>query len=258
MELAEHVARPGNTPNSKQFPRFHQLNQICQRLADLNLLTVINRGSWDSHDASYFWTNDLLLLSDKERKDIIRLLNYMVYGFLVTFEDFKNSILPIIHYDKEETPAIGTAFIIAGSPTLILTAAHCVTDAKAIFVRGISGAEFRDAEIFVSKNHALDIAMIIVKCGILPNAKRLELGYGKVLDEVIAVGYPNVPTFTEVLAEMGNGDRLVFQSKHDQLPYGSETKGSENSMISLLLTFSRRRSSKISTSPRTVPRSQLS
>ena len=200
MEFAEDVARPRQTPDSEQFPRFHQLNQICQRLADVNLLTVFNRGTWDSHDASYFWTNDLLLMSDKEKDDIRRLLNYIVYGFVAIFEDFKNSILPIVHYDSDENRAVGTAFVIRSDFNLLFTAAHCVTGAKALSLRGVSSADFRAAEIFVSKNNALDIAMILFDHPVLPDAKRLELGHGKILDDVIAIGYPNVPTFAEVLA----------------------------------------------------------
>jgi len=198
--IRDYVAKPGETPDSKQFPRLHQLNQICQRLADLNLLTVFSRGTWDSHDASYAWTNDLLLLSDKERADITRLLNYSVYGFIVIFEDFKNSIIPIIHYDRDENPAIGTAFVVRSDLNILFTAAHCVTEAKALSLRGVSSADLCKADIFVSKNSALDMAMIIFDCPILPDAKRLELGNGKILEEVIAVGYPNIPTFAEVLA----------------------------------------------------------
>jgi len=200
MEFAEYVARPGKSSDSTESPRFHQLNQICQRLADLNVLMVCNHGTWDAHDASYVWTNELLLLPDKERDDIRRLLNYMVYGFVVIFEDFKNSILPIIHYDRDDNPARGTAFIVRSDSTVLLTAGHCVTDERALSVKGISSADFRDAEIFISKTRALDIAIIILKHEVLPNVKRLELGHGKILDEVIAVGYPNVPTFAEVLA----------------------------------------------------------
>jgi serine protease Do len=161
---------------------------------------VMNRGTWDSHDASYMWTRHLHDLTDESRKGVIRLLNYMVYGFLVIFDDFQNSIIPVTHYNEEDTPAIGTSFLVSGHPDLILTSAHCLTDAKAICLRGISKDQFRDAEIFVSKNPALDIAMIVFSNPILPNAKRLELGWGRILDEVIAVGYPNTPTFTEVLA----------------------------------------------------------
>jgi S1-C subfamily serine protease len=82
----------------------------------------------------------------------------------------------------------------------ILTAAHCVTEARYLSIRGISPNELARAKIAVPKNIALDIAAIHFPEPILPERKDIELGIGAILQDVIVLGYPNVPGFTEVLA----------------------------------------------------------
>jgi S1-C subfamily serine protease len=81
-----------------------------------------------------------------------------------------------------------------------LTAKHCLIGAKSLSIRGITKEQFLDARFFVHRNDALDLAAIYFPDPVLPNVKPITLGFGQVLDEVLVLGYPNVPGFTELLA----------------------------------------------------------
>ena len=193
MELAQAVATPGDVPDQRTMPTFNRLNMICQKLADFNLLMVIDRGSWDSHDARYVCS-----LTDEEKKSIKSTLDYIVYGFPIIFRDFKNSILPIQKFKRDGSVGIGTCFLTENN--FLITAAHCVDGASGLAIKGLSKEVLSNANILSSKNSALDLCLIAFQDTVFPETKSLEIGKGEVLDEVIVIGYPNVPTFAEVLA----------------------------------------------------------
>lgn len=192
MEFADHIAKPGITPNSREHPPFHRINLILQRMADLNLLIVMNRGGFAGCDASYICD-----LDDEQKSGVQSTLDYVIYGFPVIYEDLRHSVIPIIH-SGATCDQIGTSFL--RTRYVLLTAAHCVDKAEALSIRGISASQFRQARIAVHKNSALDLAAIYFAEPILPGIKEIELGKGSVLDDVLVLGYPNVPGFTELLA----------------------------------------------------------
>ena len=192
MEFADHISKPGKTANSKQHPPLHRINLILQRMADLNLLIVMNRGSWMAHDASY-----LCGLSDEEKSGIQSTLDYIVFGFPVIYEELRHSVIPIIHSSSAGNQ-IGSSFL--RTRHTLLTAAHCIDGAEILSIRGISADQFNQARVVIHKNRTLDLAAIKFTGPILPDVKEIEFGMGSVLDEVLVLGYPNVPGFTELLA----------------------------------------------------------
>ncbi len=82
----------------------------------------------------------------------------------------------------------------------LITAAHCVDGASGLAIKGLSKEVLSNANILSSKNSALDLCLIAFQGAVFPEKKALEIGKAEVLDEVIVIGYPNVPTFAEVLA----------------------------------------------------------
>lgn len=192
FDFAMHMAQPTGESTSN-FPKFHRLNMILQRMADLNLLMVVNRGGIDSMDASYFCN-----LKDEEVPSLLSTIDFAVYGFPVIYKELSPAVLPIVHVNKEDRPAIGTAFLRASQ--LVLTAKHCVVGAKSLSIRGISEGAFRSATVMVHNNDALDLAALHFPKPVLEGIKPIDLGPGRVLDEVLVMGYPNVPGFTELLA----------------------------------------------------------
>lgn len=193
MDFAYFISKPGDQPNQKVFPKWHRLNMICARLADFNMLMVIDKGTWDSHDARY-----VCVLTDEQREGIKSNLNYIVYGFPVILEDFKNSIIPIQYINDGGVVSIGTSFVFGDNA--ILTAAHCVKGATSLAIKSVSKENLLGAKVFISTNETLDLCLIAFKDKIFSALKKLEIGTGEILEEVLVIGYPNVPTFTEVLA----------------------------------------------------------
>lgn len=192
LEFADYISKPGKEANSRKHPPLHRINLILQRMADLNLLIVANRGSWMAHDASY-----LCDLSDEEKSKVQSTLDYIVFGFPVIYEELRHSVIPIIHSNSSGNQ-IGSSFL--RTRHTLLTAAHCIDEARTLSIRGVSADQFRQSRVAIHKNRALDLAAIKFIDPILPDVKEIELGLGSVLDEVLVLGYPNVPGFTELLA----------------------------------------------------------
>ena len=172
---------------------FHRLNLILKRMADLNLLMVVHPGGIDSMDATYFCK-----LSDPEIASVQDSIDCVVYGFPVIYRERSPAVIPIIQINAENCQGIGTSFL--HTQHLLLTAKHCVSDAKSLSIRGISREQFLAAQVLVHCNDALDLAAIRFRDPVLADVKPITLESGRVLDEVLVLGYPNVPGFTELLA----------------------------------------------------------
>ena len=191
-DFAMHLAVPtGDTTSS--FPKFHRLNLILQRMADLNMLMVVHRGDIDSMNAAYFCA-----LSDAEIASVQGSVDYAVYGFPVIYRELSPAVVPIVHVNAANRPSIGTSFLC--TQHLLLTAKHCLVGARSLSIRGIAKEQFLAAQLLVHRNDALDLAAIHFPDPVLSGVKPITLGVGRVLDEVLVLGYPNVPGFTELLA----------------------------------------------------------
>lgn len=182
----------GSSSDSKM-PKFHRLNLILQRMADLNLLMVVNRGGIDSMDASYFCP-----LTDEEIAGVCEGLDGAVYGFPVIYEERSPAVLPIVHFNDLGRASVGSSFL--RTQNVLLTAKHCLAGASRLSIRGITADQFKASTIVMHKNDAMDLAAIHFGQPVLPEVKPIPIGIGNVLDEVMVLGYPNVPGFTELLA----------------------------------------------------------
>jgi len=191
-DFAMYLAVPtGDT--TRKCPTFHRLNLILQRMADLNMLMVVHRGGIDSMDAAYFCR-----LTDAEIASVRDSIDYAVYGFPIIYQELSPAVVPIVHVNAEDRPSIGSSFL--RTEYLLLTAKHCLVGAKGLSIRGVANEQFLTAQVRVHSNDALDLAAIHFSDRVLPGVKPITLGIGRVLDEVLVLGYPNVPGFTELLA----------------------------------------------------------
>ena len=78
----------------------------------------------------------------------------------------------------------------------IITAKHCVEDAENLQIKGYSANELNRKGIFISDNPGVDIAFI--QTGQLADPI-LYTDNGEVLQEVLVMGYPRIPAFTDFL-----------------------------------------------------------
>ena len=162
-------------------------------MADLNFLMVVHRGGIDSTDAAYFCS-----LSDAEIDAVRDSIDYAVYGFPVIYQELSPAVVPIVHVNSDDRESLGSSFL--RTQHLLVTAKHCVVGAKSLSIRGISEEQFSSSQILVHRNDALDLAAIHFPDPVLVEVKPITLAAGSVLDEVLVLGYPNVPGFTELLA----------------------------------------------------------
>ena len=186
------IPDPENS-NRSYMPKWQLLNKICKILAEYDILTSYGGGGPHGWDEAYM-TN----INDDNHIIVSPFLDYIVYGFPVIFEDYKKSVLPIVRTDERSDRAIGTAFVHNGR--VLITAAHCIADAKSISIKGVSELDWQRAKVYISKNDAIDLCAIILAEDMPEEIKRLPIRRGDVLDEVIVMGYPNVPGFTDLIA----------------------------------------------------------
>lgn len=85
-------------------------------------------------------------------------------------------------------------------PGTLVTAAHCIVGAQAVAIRGVAPAQLQRASVYVSANEAIDLAVLRLSDPVFGSCFPIGLGHGDVLDDVMVLGYPNVPGFHSTLA----------------------------------------------------------
>lgn len=98
---------------------------------------------------------------------------------------------------------MGSAFLIEGNK--ILTARHCIlghTPEEALSIE-LLGIDPRTIQvIFVPTDSRRDIAVMICDDSVARERNALRLGTASVLDEVMALGYPPIPGFLNLLTAL--------------------------------------------------------
>jgi len=197
QEFIEHYQRINLTPDLVP-PQPGAVNEICQRLCKaghLNDFGVGDSFGLDGLSHRYGATG-----TGSEAGDFARRLDCAVYGFPCIYDTFKPSVVPIAHTSPKDADSIGTGFAIRVDA--LLTAAHCIGGAKCLAIRGVSKEMLSQATYFRSKKEAVDLALVLLPGPIFADRPHLEMSQPVILQDVMALGYPNVPGFqTEVAAE---------------------------------------------------------
>src|SRR3984893_5694223 len=131
-------------------------------------------------------------------------LESLVHGFPFIRHHFQSAVVPLLHRSRSKPEGeIGSAFLIESGD--ILTARHCIvghTPNEALSVELI-GIDPRTIErILIPKDSRQDMALAISRKPFECERKRLRLGTGFVLDEVMALGYPPIPGYFNVLSAL--------------------------------------------------------
>jgi serine protease Do len=121
--------------------------------------------------------------------------DFVAFGFPLIRSEFESSVFPLVITTESSDQAIGTAFLISGGR--ILTARHCIEDARRISIRGVDPNRLR--AIFVPTDGRRDVAMLVFDEDPAPDRRQLNIGTAAILDEVMTMGYPPVPGFQSVL-----------------------------------------------------------
>lgn len=169
------------------------VNKICQKLCHKNIMSLIKSdGKLGLHN------NYMVVIRDEsffetEKKKLELSFNSLVYGFEYIYNLYKNIVVPLVWERNDGTYSAGTGFKMFGG---IVTAKHCITDPQNLSIKGYSADELEKSKIYVSTNPNLDIAFIDVN---KKDTIDVFIDNGKVLQEVLVLGYPKIPAFTEFL-----------------------------------------------------------
>jgi serine protease Do len=125
--------------------------------------------------------------------------NCIIFGFPWIYDQLGQSVLPIAHVSRENgVSSLGTVFVTG--PSTLLTASHCVTGASSLAIRDVERDALASARFYVSKSDAIDLAQIEFPGRPFEGKPPIYPEEPAILDEVMALGYPDVSGFIPALA----------------------------------------------------------
>jgi hypothetical protein len=133
--------------------------------------------------------------------------NFVGYGFPCVMDAYEASTLQIVVHGPEKLES-GTAF--ATQANSLMTAAHCLKEARAIQIIGFKKSDVTGSRIFLARREATDCAMIFLPADLMKGRQMPLWQHAEALEEVILLGYPNIPTLLSVqLAEKANVSTIL-------------------------------------------------
>ena len=169
------------------------ISAICKRLCENGQMLCLKSFGSMGMDENYLFAVNYPELFEKKKAQLQYYYNSMIYGFEYIYELYKNIVVPLVWEKKNGDYSAGTGFKFADG---IATAKHCITDAENLQVKGYSAKELANSAVYISDNEGVDIAFI--KTGRVEEPL-IYCDEGKILQEVLVMGYPKVPAFTAFL-----------------------------------------------------------
>ena len=215
LELMEYFGAPGKIRDKSLmgFCETHRdlngdplqpevIDRICQRLCAKNKMSAIRTGTTLALENNYA----VALNRDiwKQSRDHLRVyFNAIVYGFEYIYDTFKNIVIPLVWEKDDGQFSIGSGFQFRNG---IVTARHCIKDPRNLSIKGYTADELNRARILFHKNSNIDVAFISTG---REAPQYVMSDDGKVLQEVLVLGYPRIPGFTDFLT----GEKSTVSSK---------------------------------------------
>lgn len=171
----------------------HIINIICKKLCDKGILGLIRQDN-----ALGLKNNYLFIIKNKDfwrnnREKLRIYYSSIVYGFGYIYDLYKDKVVPIVTKKTNGDYSVGTGFWLYGG---IVTAKHCLSDVENLSIKGVSAKELNESRIFISNNDNIDLAFIELNNS---NSEQLWWDDGKILQDVLVLGYPRIPGFTNFL-----------------------------------------------------------
>lgn len=169
------------------------VNKICQTLCRKNRMVCIKADGRSGLYNNYLAGINVKQVGEQQVSRLRVHYNSLVYGFEYIYNLYKETVIPLVWEKENGDYSVGTGFKLFGG---IVTAKHCITDPKHLSINGYTMDELRDSKIYCSENPYLDIAFIDIgkKDGI-----EVFIDEGKILQDVLTMGYPKIPAFTDFL-----------------------------------------------------------
>jgi len=176
--------------------------KILEKIIPATVTQIAGMGAFYS-----CWINRDSIANEKIRKGLTRKFNGLVYGFRYVYDNSKNKVLPLfVKLDDRDEPHIGTCFV---TDLGIVTAKHCIERAKWIAIKGIGKSILEQPNVKIYTSTKYDLAMINYSFDFLNN---FTIDNGKVLDEVMGLGYPQHSGFDNFLTATTGSIAAVEES----------------------------------------------
>ena len=197
QELLEYLHKKQSNPSSRPYPQPAPVDAICKRMVEFGWLS---HGGWGDKSGTGIFGNSYIGILNRpyDRHSLNLQLSNAIYGWPCIYDTYGPAVIPVLHEAADGPLSIGTAFV-AGTATLV-TAAHCIVGAKTVAIKGVTMAQLQLASVYVSANNAVDLAVVQFSNPVFAGCFPIDLGLGNVLDDVMVLGYPNVPGFHPTLA----------------------------------------------------------
>ena len=179
------------------------VNRICKRLCDCGQLECIRSvGGLGLYDNYLFQVKDIKWFKDHAPR-LKYYFNSMVYGFDYIYNMYKCIVVPLVWEKGNGDYAAGTGFKFQNG---IVTAKHCITGVSNLQIKGYTAQELEGKPVYISDSDGVDLAFI--------ETGRVEepLIYaddGEIMQEVLVMGYPKIPAFTNFLT----AEKALISSK---------------------------------------------
>ena len=175
------------------------ITKICDKLCDMYVMILISRGVVAPFTSTYAFSPSMDWGNTPRNLQRLAVKKYecAVFGFSYIYNLYRSMIVPIIHYADNDDISIGTGFYWNGG---IATAKHCLENSKKIAIQHFPAEVLNKSEIFISENPKMDIAFINADVQTtIPRHKQLIASESnpEIMDEVITMGYPKIPGFTQ-------------------------------------------------------------
>lgn len=169
------------------------ISRICKRLCESGILECLrNMGGLGLNDNYLSMLNNMDFF--RRNKDRLKYYyNSKVYGFEYIYSMYRDLVVPFVWEKENGDYTAGTGFKFLNG---IVTAKHCVSDVNNLQIKGYKASELEGKPVYISDNDGVDIAFI--ETGEEANPL-LFADVGEVMQEVLVMGYPKIPAFTNFL-----------------------------------------------------------
>jgi serine protease Do len=193
----------GATPDllPEEIPEIHI---VCEKLCRLGVLTP---GGSDPNNlpmlgAAYF--SGVHANMEWQRHEHYGIFDHIAFGFPFIRERFSKSVFPVV-VQTDGGEDIGSSFLLEDNVktwdlvnrNVLVTARHCIENGS-FSIPGLDLTGADDLEIYFHSQDWIDIALLRSTSFSENCARGLRVSSGKVLDEVLVMGYPPIPGFDAV------------------------------------------------------------
>ncbi len=214
-----------NTPEERDSGRpepYLEATRVCRKLVDRGIL--ISAGFNRNHPP----LSELYVCNVFDEADLqYGVYDFAAYGFPRILNDLRGAVLPVVVQTAEGDPDIGTAFILQGGA--VLTARHCIEGMRHVSTNSWFERPHEVTAIVLPESDNLDLALIRLVDDPFSGRQGFRLGRASILEEVLTMGYPQIPGFNAPLAS--EPAHIAAVQSSEVIPSAGAAVGLENSYL---------------------------